>query len=187
MVWRYFQAWSEYQQNPRSRAIAKVLVFSYVIAGEGIRNTNAPGWCCVCSHHHSRATFSNILSEQDIKFRLSYSTETFIQQKPSKMPLVVPGITPQGGDKSKTEEWSNKLVGKKLGEGSDATVCLSFCSPAFAVQELLTDASRHSQGPSYQRKLVLSSRARWWRRISILKGELYHIMLALEQNWCWIP
>jgi hypothetical protein len=45
------------------------------------------------------------------------------------MPLVVPGITPQGKDKTKTEEWTNKLVGKKLGEGSDATVCL-FCSCA---------------------------------------------------------
>jgi hypothetical protein len=38
------------------------------------------------------------------------------------MPLVVPGIN-SGGDASKTEEWQNKLVGKKIGEGaSDATV-----------------------------------------------------------------
>lgn len=37
------------------------------------------------------------------------------------MPLVVPGINSQGGD-SKTEEWSNKLVGKKLGDNHDATV-----------------------------------------------------------------
>jgi len=43
------------------------------------------------------------------------------------MPLFFSGVTPQGGDKSKTEEWSNKLVGKKLGERSDATVC-SFLS-----------------------------------------------------------
>ncbi|KAI9738080.1 MAG: hypothetical protein M1818_005508 [Claussenomyces sp. TS43310] len=36
------------------------------------------------------------------------------------MPLVVPGIN-SGGDKSKTNDWMNKLVGKKIGEGSDAT------------------------------------------------------------------
>lgn len=30
------------------------------------------------------------------------------------MPLVVPGVTSQSGDK--TEEWMNKLVGKKLSE-----------------------------------------------------------------------
>lgn len=30
------------------------------------------------------------------------------------MPLVVPGVTSQSGDK--TEEWMNKLVGKKLTE-----------------------------------------------------------------------
>jgi hypothetical protein len=39
-----------------------------------------------------------------------------------KMPLVVPGIN-SGGDKSKTEEWTEKLVGKKIGESNDATVC----------------------------------------------------------------
>jgi hypothetical protein len=43
------------------------------------------------------------------------------------MPLVVPGINSQGAGKSKTEEWTNKLVGKKLGDGSDATVRLSPC------------------------------------------------------------
>lgn len=38
------------------------------------------------------------------------------------MPLVVPGIN-SGGDNSKTEEWMNKLVGKKLTDGtSDSTV-----------------------------------------------------------------
>jgi hypothetical protein len=38
------------------------------------------------------------------------------------MPLVVPGIN-SVGDNSKTEEWTNKLVGKKIGEISNATVC----------------------------------------------------------------
>ena len=38
------------------------------------------------------------------------------------MPLVVPGVT-SNDSASKTEEWSNKLVGKKLGDGaSDAVV-----------------------------------------------------------------
>ena len=31
------------------------------------------------------------------------------------MPLVVPGITSTSGDK--TEEWTNKLVGKKVSDG----------------------------------------------------------------------
>ncbi|KAI0163536.1 hypothetical protein BJ166DRAFT_295903 [Pestalotiopsis sp. NC0098] len=39
------------------------------------------------------------------------------------MPLVIPGITGNSGDK--TEEWTNKLVGKKLSEGSSDEV--SFC------------------------------------------------------------
>ncbi|KAE8452294.1 hypothetical protein EG329_000994 [Mollisiaceae sp. DMI_Dod_QoI] len=44
------------------------------------------------------------------------------------MPLVVPGIN-SGGDNSKTEEWMNKLVGKKLTDGTpDAT--------SFAKQDL---------------------------------------------------
>jgi hypothetical protein len=34
------------------------------------------------------------------------------------MPLVVPGITGTSGDK--TEEWTNKLVGKKLSDGSSS-------------------------------------------------------------------
>jgi len=33
------------------------------------------------------------------------------------MPLVVPGIN-SGGGKDKSEEWSNKLVGKKLVDGT---------------------------------------------------------------------
>jgi len=33
------------------------------------------------------------------------------------MPLVVPGLTSSSKDKS--EEWSNKLMGKKLGDASD--------------------------------------------------------------------
>lgn len=41
------------------------------------------------------------------------------------MPLVVPGIN-STGEGSKTDEWMNKLVGKKIGETSDATVCTLF-------------------------------------------------------------
>jgi hypothetical protein len=43
-----------------------------------------------------------------------------------KMPLVVPGIN-SGGDNSKTQEWTDKLVGKKIGDSSDAVVRLSKC------------------------------------------------------------
>lgn len=36
------------------------------------------------------------------------------------MPLVVPGITQKTGDK--TEEWQNKLVGKKLSDSDSNEV-----------------------------------------------------------------
>lgn len=58
------------------------------------------------------------------------------------MPLIIPGITLQDGGESRTEEWTNKLVGKKLvgkklGEGSDATVCHLFCSQIIIIQNIL--------------------------------------------------
>ena len=37
------------------------------------------------------------------------------------MPLVVPGLSSTGGDK--TSDWMNKLVGKKMGDTSNETVC----------------------------------------------------------------
>ncbi len=44
------------------------------------------------------------------------------------MPLVVPGITNSTGDK--TEEWTNKLVGKKIAEDpSTETVRFSWLAP----------------------------------------------------------
>jgi hypothetical protein len=36
------------------------------------------------------------------------------------MPLVVPGL--MSNSKDKTEDWSNKLMGKKLGDTSDEIV-----------------------------------------------------------------
>ena len=39
----------------------------------------------------------------------------------TKMPLVVPGIT-SNDPASKTEEWTNKLVGKKIGDGKSDSV-----------------------------------------------------------------
>ena len=45
----------------------------------------------------------------------------------SNMPLVVPDIN-SGGSASETGKWQNKLVGKKIGEGSDEVVFISFDS-----------------------------------------------------------
>lgn len=39
------------------------------------------------------------------------------------MPLVVPGVTHQSGDK--TEEWMNKLAGKKLHDGEETNETVS--------------------------------------------------------------
>jgi hypothetical protein len=49
--------------------------------------------------------------------------KTFTSSPHINMPLVVPGITNKDDGASKTEDWANKLVGKKLGSSSDATVC----------------------------------------------------------------
>jgi hypothetical protein len=58
---------------------------------------------------------TRIQQKQTLSYR-GFNTKTTL-----KMPLVVPGIN-SGGDKSKTEEWTQKLVGKKIGESSNATV-----------------------------------------------------------------
>ena len=45
------------------------------------------------------------------------------------MPLVVPGMQSKeggSGGNEKTADWMNKLMGKKIGEGNDETVCFSF-------------------------------------------------------------
>lgn len=39
------------------------------------------------------------------------------------MPLVVPGVTTKSGDK--TEEWTNKLVGKQLHDGDESNETVS--------------------------------------------------------------
>jgi hypothetical protein len=64
---------------------------------------------------NSFVTRSRIQHKQTLQYQ-SFHTKTTL-----KMPLVVPGIN-SGGDKSKTEEWTQKLVGKKIGESHDATV-----------------------------------------------------------------
>jgi hypothetical protein len=56
-----------------------------------------------------------------IQHKLPLQYQPFHTKTTLKMPLVVPGIN-SGGDKSKTEEWTQKLVGKKIGESHDATV-----------------------------------------------------------------
>jgi hypothetical protein len=59
---------------------------------------------------------------QDPSKNVFKTNKPFTAKQTLKMPLIVPGIN-SGGDASKTEEWANKLVGKKLGDGfSDATV-----------------------------------------------------------------
>lgn len=65
-------------------------------------------------------TSSFIKNKLQSKLQLPF--RTFNTKTRSNMPLVVPGIT-SGGDKGdKTKEWTDKLVGKKIGEASDATV-----------------------------------------------------------------
>ncbi|KAF2813388.1 uncharacterized protein BDZ99DRAFT_255066 [Mytilinidion resinicola] len=44
------------------------------------------------------------------------------------MPLVIPGLQSKDGASSSSDDWTNKLMGKKIGETSDTTT--------FAKQEL---------------------------------------------------
>ncbi|KAH6718907.1 hypothetical protein BKA61DRAFT_596400 [Leptodontidium sp. MPI-SDFR-AT-0119] len=60
------------------------------------------------------------LKPNTLKLKYKQHNKPFGTNNKINMPLVVPGIT-SGGAQSKTEEWTNKLVGKKIGEGSDAT------------------------------------------------------------------
>lgn len=60
----------------------------------------------------------NIAFEHTTCETIHTTNRTF--QKVANMPLVIPGITGNSGDK--TEEWTNKLVGKKLSEGSSDEV-----------------------------------------------------------------
>lgn len=45
------------------------------------------------------------------------------------MPLVVPGLTSNSGDSNDlTSQWTNQLMGKKLGDSSNETVWSLFLS-----------------------------------------------------------
>jgi len=91
---------------------------------------------------------------------------TFSTKQNLKMPLVVPGIN-STGEGSKTDEWMNKLVGKKIGETSDATVC--HIIERFLFQTLRY--TRLSPGLSSPRRLVLSSQDPWSPRTSNPTGK----------------
>ena len=51
------------------------------------------------------------------------------------MPLVVPGLMSKDGSKDKTADWQNQLMGKKLGDTSNTTVCPSSFPLAFDPQQ----------------------------------------------------
>ncbi|KAE9376696.1 hypothetical protein N431DRAFT_479870 [Stipitochalara longipes BDJ] len=63
---------------------------------------------------------NSFLTRARIQQKQTLQNKPFHTKLSLKMPLVVPGIT-SGGDKSKTDEWTQKLVGKKIGENHDAT------------------------------------------------------------------
>lgn len=86
----------------------------------------------------------------------------FYSQTSAKMPLVVPGITSNNAS-SKTDDWLNKLAGKKLGDTSDATVRSGY----LLYFEMVTDnLHRPLRSPSYQRRQESFSQDRWSPRTS---------------------
>lgn len=66
-----------------------------------------------------RKQVKNLSSPKTLQINPFHTKSSF------KMPLVVPGITSGDSENAKTNDWMNKLVGKKLGESSDATVSYS--------------------------------------------------------------
>ena len=67
------------------------------------------------------------------------------------MPLVVPNIMNPKED-SKTAEWQNKLVGKKLSDGiSDSTVSATL---SYDYNSMMLTHDRILQGQSCQKRLV---------------------------------
>lgn len=84
------------------------------------------------------------------------------------MPLVVPGIN-SAGSSSKTDDWMNKLAGKKIGETSDNVVSSGryfLCSS--------TNENRRLPKRIFLKSTESSSREIWSPRISIQTGDIVH-------------
>jgi hypothetical protein len=62
------------------------------------------------------------LQRTNFQHKIPFPYKTFNTKATLKMPLVVPGINSGDKENSKTEEWTQKLVGKKIGESHDSTV-----------------------------------------------------------------
>jgi uncharacterized protein involved in response to NO len=90
--------------SPQTKKAAKVDIFMLIRLMLFIKNNIIPFF-----------TRIRIQRKQPLQYK------TFNTKAALKMPLVVPGIN-SGGDNSKTNEWTQKLVGKKIGESHDATV-----------------------------------------------------------------
>lgn len=111
-------------------------------------------------------------------FQTKYHNSTLRATRTDNMPLVVPGIN-SGGANAKTDEWMNKLVGKKLGEGSDATVSFGPDCQSRLLATLLIVIHRPSQSPSCPRRLGSSSQARWFPKTSSPRGMCFDAQAVL--------
>lgn len=123
---------------------------------------------------------SNIKSIPPSLLRRYLQTKPFTTKQTLKMPLVVPGIN-SGGDSSKTEEWTNKLVGKKIGDGaSDEVVCSRISR---MIDEGMLNWARLLRGRICQRKREWFSLDRWLPRTSSLTGEFRALILQVCSWW----
>jgi hypothetical protein len=91
--------------------------------------------------------------------------KTFNTKQNFNMPLVDPVTNSAGGDK--TTEWQNKLVGKKIGESSDAVVWLS---PSQRLNYVANASRRPLQRQNYRRRPESSLQAWWLPRTSERTG-----------------
>lgn len=89
------------------------------------------------------------IKRNNFQHKIPFPYKTFNTKTTLKMPLVVPGINSGDKENSKTQEWTQKLVGKKIGESSDSTVSFSMSPRIFKI----LISYRPSQGQTSPRRL----------------------------------
>jgi hypothetical protein len=80
----------------------------------------------------------------NFQHKIPFPNKTFSTKTILKMPLVVPGINSGDKENSKTEEWTQKLVGKKIGESSDSTVSFWMSAGTFIILILCRPLQRQT-------------------------------------------
>ena len=84
------------------------------------------------------------IQRTNFQHKIPFPYKTFHTKAILKMPLVVPGINSGDKENSKTEEWTQKLVGKKIGESNDSTVSFWMSLRIFKILILYRPSQRQT-------------------------------------------